>query len=684
IAIAGIGFAIAAQLKSLKEYSDHMTDIGNAAQSLGVASGSLRNIEQAFERVGKTAGDARTVIGDIQKLQADLARPGSEIRFQLFQHAHSDEAIRNTELYLDRLDRAKTIEEKIEVIRQGGEGVYRANLQYGEQIARQREKEWLQIQHQSEAIIALQEKIRPMSPEERAAFEARRKHAQDFEKQSEALAQTWEHITDLWKDSAIVGLLATVKSIAEYGKIYADAMDKAQNAAEKTNKEIPSPENFWDRINPLDPVNRARSRRYFELQNDPAAPAHPLDIDPKVLEQYRSPMGGGVGPSLGGAAPQFFAGGGGDGGDGKKPFWEYWRPSTNIEDNRRGQFSGGQDSPGGQLAETNRQLKMLNDNLFEMLHPAGAVGGAPGGFGGGFGALGGGGGMPGAPGGGGLGGAGQISVPPYGSHVGPGTGAGAGETSPHGTLGGDAFDPFTRGAGGGGGAAPGGKGGNAWIAQQRAGFAKELQDPNVRTQVAAMLHSEDPTAGPAAVESLMNRAAFAHKTLSQMLHSGFYGPINRGELGGHIAALRRNPKLNAQMNRYIDQALAGSDVIKGHTDQGGPGDPNFAWERAHGGVMMGHEVYGDWLRGRGTTAWREAFERGAAGGAAADRTAMDSHAVQTHKVEATGKLTANINAPKGTDVTLEGGGAFSKIELNRQTQMQPARTGPVASDYSTP
>jgi len=257
---------------------------------------------------------------------------------------------------------------------------------------------------------------------------------------------------------------------------------------------------------------------------------------------------------------------------------------------------------------------------------------------------------------------------PYGSDVGPGSGEGAGASAP--------------GAPGGGGAPgkPTAAGGNAWIAAQRAGFAKELQDPNVRMQVAAMLHSEDPGAGPAAVESLMNRAAFAHKWLAQMLHSGFYGPINRGQLPSHIAALQRNPKLAAQMNAYIDQALAGSDVIKGHTDQGGPGDPSYAWERAHGGVLIGHQIYGDWLRGRGTAAWREAFERGALESAVAERNAIDQRAVQTTKVDATDKLTADIKVPRGTTVDVEGGGVFKNIEVNRQTQMEAARNGPPIRD----
>ena len=132
------------------------------------------------------------------------------------------------------------------------------------------------------------------------------------------------------------------------------------------------------------------------------------------------PSAAGAAPMLEGAAPQFFTGSGGE----DRPFWENARPSTNIED-RRGL--------GGGLEETNRQLKMLNDNLFQMLHPAGAAGGVPGGA---LGLLSGGGAGGGGGMGGGLGGAGNIDAgggaAPYGSDVGAGTGAGAGETRPAG------------------------------------------------------------------------------------------------------------------------------------------------------------------------------------------------------------------------------------------------------------
>jgi uncharacterized protein (TIGR02594 family) len=49
-----------------------------------------------------------------------------------------------------------------------------------------------------------------------------------------------------------------------------------------------------------------------------------------------------------------------------------------------------------------------------------------------------------------------------------------------------------------------------------------------------------------------------------------------------------------------------------------------------------------------------------------------------HRVEGTGKLTVDVNAPAGTRVAAEGGGLFKKVETNRQTQMAPASQGPSA------
>jgi hypothetical protein len=44
----------------------------------------------------------------------------------------------------------------------------------------------------------------------------------------------------------------------------------------------------------------------------------------------------------------------------------------------------------------------------------------------------------------------------------------------------------------------------------------------------------------------------------------------------------------------------------------------------------------------------------------------------THKVEGTGTLTVDVNAPEGTQVDAEAGGIFAKLEINRQVQMERA------------
>ena len=59
------------------------------------------------------------------------------------------------------------------------------------------------------------------------------------------------------------------------------------------------------------------------------------------------------------------------------------------------------------------------------------------------------------------------------------------------------------------------------------------------------------------------------------------------------------------------------------------------------------------------------------------RRAIDKAETQKHKVEGSGKITVDVNAPKGTNVGAEAKGLFKSVAINRQTQMEPARRGPV-------
>jgi hypothetical protein len=214
---------------------------------------------------------------------------------------------------------------------------------------------------------------------------------------------------------------------------------------------------------------------------------------------------------------------------------------------------------------------------------------------------------------------------------------------------------------------PAGVTGNAYVQALRAPFARELQDPNVRLQFMGMMLSEGGSTGQmplADAESAMNRANFAGKTLMQMLHSGFYGPIKKGLLPSFMRRIQNDPALRARLNAYINQALGGSDIIHGHTDQGNLrlGDPGAAWENAHDRDRFGSEIFGDWLFGKGTAQWRQNFEARARGAVPPPPKSHEGE-VHVHKLLVDGREVAHTamkHIAKGGNSSASGGRMYDR------------------------
>jgi hypothetical protein len=200
------------------------------------------------------------------------------------------------------------------------------------------------------------------------------------------------------------------------------------------------------------------------------------------------------------------------------------------------------------------------------------------------------------------------------------------------------------------------------IAAERARVMKQLQEPGMRELVANVIsHENEGEKGRADVlESLVNRAVVTGKSPRSLIYSGFYGPVNRGKVSA----------TNAPAWALKDYDQAAAEVAAGRNVLGGRVDQGMRNEVAPGGrINVGGEYYG-WMGLKG--------EHKTAAARGLDRAATDAQMAQ--KVEGTGKLSVNVNAPKGTSVNAEGGGLFKKTEVTRQTQMEPAASS-MASQY---
>lgn len=184
----------------------------------------------------------------------------------------------------------------------------------------------------------------------------------------------------------------------------------------------------------------------------------------------------------------------------------------------------------------------------------------------------------------------------------------------------------------------GGAGSSAFLRQQRQGFADQLSDPGVRQRVAGMAQLEGSPQHT--IESLANRFNYVNGqraaqglpplSVDQMLNSGFYGPINRGQLPGAVAELRNNPQRAARMENAIQGVLNGSNLVRGYTDQGLPTDPNGSMrsaETARDHITRGGNEFTDWAGGPGgraaARAYRERVQAGVAAEAAANAAAAN-------------------------------------------------------------
>jgi len=149
------------------------------------------------------------------------------------------------------------------------------------------------------------------------------------------------------------------------------------------------------------------------------------------------------------------------------------------------------------------------------------------------------------------------------------------------------------------------------LAALRSRWRAEIEsDPQLKRAVIGMLATEGEKDPVPVMESLYNRAAYTGQPIKSLLLSGFYGPINRGELPGMLDRLDKDPERRARLEQAYETALS-SNTIKGATDQGLPTDPNG--QHQGGRIVRGGNVFNDWGGGpgghEGAAAFRASLQR---------------------------------------------------------------------------
>lgn len=644
--VGAAGAAIAAQYLILKGYADKLQNFGQLARSTGISVAEVQEWSDGMERLGISTEQRAQTISGISQSMADIQRRDSKIIQQIFydRPKMSPEQHRNLMATVQEgreLAAASKGAEFGNWIARTTQEIVDEGIKNGltPQQAAEAGREWAEIFGTPVLAQVKGVDFAKVSQDQIARIEAQTKAAEKFNQQIATIVQNvWKVVQYLEVQVITFPLVTNVLTVVEEKtKLIADNIAQWQKnlVAAATG-----------------PTAEALGRGALSvLENIPLAQQQMLLWRLLMNTRVRRKGAGSGAPS--------------------KPlqFGAFGADDVAEERDRH-------------LVEVSAELKRLNDYLLLVGASAGAM---PDAFAQRLALAGV---MPGAAGGSAGGGA------QYGDRGGGGSGRGGGAGGESG-----ASTDSSSGAGSGSGAGTGGDtsssgsgtasdGGSQYYADQRAGFREELKNnPGTRELMGAITSVENPGAGPAVAESLMNRTAMVNAnrakrglpplTLRDMIlghpsigkGKSFYGPVRNGAVNSHIRRMRNDPAFAERMNKLTDKALGGSDTIRGHTDQGSAGDPNYS---AGGtGVNINGERFNDWGY-PGARAWREkaqrekreSDERGRVHITVRPRTSSyepdrgEVDRANSPRGQASGQLNVEVDAPRGTQVNAEGKGAF--------------------------
>jgi hypothetical protein len=157
VAIGVLGYEMIRGIGAMKEWSAQMTAINNAARMAGVSAGNFRGITDQLRQSGISAGDAAGMVQSLTKSIAEAVRPGTQLRNNLIAIAGVNASAMTDAL--QQLSEMTDATDRMNKIRQMGLDVYRHkfNETHDAMIARAAQLNFLQYFGQQQLINQKQE-----------------------------------------------------------------------------------------------------------------------------------------------------------------------------------------------------------------------------------------------------------------------------------------------------------------------------------------------------------------------------------------------------------------------------------------------------------------------------------------------------------------------------------------------
>ena len=189
-----LGLAVSTGIGILKEYAEGLEGINRASATLGTAGTNIKSVVDQLKAVGASDKDALREVNSFVDRSNDLLRQNSAARQEFMRHAADPAA---TQAFLDAMDKAQSLEERMNLAREAAGRVFQNRLDLDRQLGKSTETA---LQDATAARNAFLEAL-GMTPEVEARLKgAFRKMSEEQQRTNEDVLKRGEEITQMWNN----------------------------------------------------------------------------------------------------------------------------------------------------------------------------------------------------------------------------------------------------------------------------------------------------------------------------------------------------------------------------------------------------------------------------------------------------------------------------------------------------